>query len=159
MKSKDVVIGMAVIPHGKSNSLWQTEEGLAGSAVWHRAKLANQPYLHVTGWDSTIKVWVLSESQYFGEPSGDYFLAKDFEPYTTPYKMVKFLDTGTEFRQFQVGDLQVYRFIDVFLATGWPIVFANWPINVSRVVTPIYIEGEYIQAYEMEFGNLVEEIK
>ena len=81
MKSKDVVIGMKVVPHSKSNSLYQSVLGLDGSAVWFRAKLANQQYLYITGWDKGNKAFVLSESPYFGEPSGDYFLAKDFEPY------------------------------------------------------------------------------
>ena len=38
MKSKDVVIGMKVVPHSKSDSRYQQVIGLDGSVVWNRAK-------------------------------------------------------------------------------------------------------------------------
>lgn len=153
MKSKDVTIGMAVIPHDKT-------AGYFNFSQWRGAEeLKEVPVLLVESWDKSERSWILTSMPLQDTEVGGMFHAKDFEPYTTPYKMVKFLDTGKEFRQFQVGDLQVYRFMDVFVATRWSISFSNWPINVSRIVTPIYINGEYIQAYEMEFGNLIEEIK
>lgn len=77
MKSRDVVIGMKVVPHSKSDS----RLGLDGSVVWNRAKEMNQPYLYVHGWNSDYKVWFLAEIPYSRLCTGDFFLSKDFEPY------------------------------------------------------------------------------
>lgn len=82
MKSKDVVIGMRVVPHSKSRNIHQRIIGLEGSAVWNRAKENNQPYLYVHGWDKDTQAWLLTDIPYSPEFStGDYFLAKEFEPY------------------------------------------------------------------------------
>jgi hypothetical protein len=78
MLDKDVVIGMKVVPHSKS-FLGPMEE----SNALIRANEINQPYLYVTkkgeGFDEVY--WVLWIDE---KPTGDFFLAKDFEPYVDP---------------------------------------------------------------------------
>ncbi len=82
MKSKDVMIGMKVVPHSKSKNIHQRVDGLDGSVVWNKAKERNQPYLYVHGWEREYKVWLLAEIPYSPETfTGDFFLSKEFEPY------------------------------------------------------------------------------
>jgi hypothetical protein len=74
MNSKDVKIGMKVVPFQKT----AFDQFLCNSVAWGRAKYTNQDFLYVTMFDVEEGFWVLAPSM--GE-SGDYFNAEDFYEY------------------------------------------------------------------------------
>lgn len=77
MKSKDVRIGMKVVPFQKTVRTMQNNfrQILTAQAAIERG----QPYLYVIGWNKYQKCWRLSDNG--RDSSGDFFLSKDFEPY------------------------------------------------------------------------------
>lgn len=78
MKSKDVVIGMKVVPTQKTVGIFQ--ENFRGIYAVERATMAGQPFLYVIKWNNIERCWCLSDQRY--ESSGDHFNARDFYPYT-----------------------------------------------------------------------------
>ena len=80
MKSKDVRIGMKVVP-------FQKTAGVRGFPTWRdvttvkRANDSNQPFLFVVGWNKDSKCWILSNvSTVYSDWA--LFSSKDFYPYT-----------------------------------------------------------------------------
>ena len=73
MKTKDVVIGMKVVPFKKSVGVT-----LDHSSVWEDAKRNGQHYLFVCA-RSTTGYWELSDREY--DYAFDYFKSGDFNPY------------------------------------------------------------------------------
>ncbi len=80
MKSKDVRIGMKVVPTQKT-------KGTAGFPTWRSASAVasairtGQPFMYVVGWEKESKSWMLSagnSSRY----DWSLFSSKDFYPYT-----------------------------------------------------------------------------
>lgn len=78
MKSKDVKIGMKVVPHQKTVKGWG---GLEHSYIWKYASESDEPYLLVTEYNSNEKCFVLGNEEDMINRDGDYFNACDFEPY------------------------------------------------------------------------------
>lgn len=79
-KNQRVKIGMKVVPTQKPAKGW--EESLENSVICIRAKLNNQPYLFVIGYDPEEHAWILNDK--LGSPDdigGDYFRKADFAPY------------------------------------------------------------------------------
>ena len=151
MKSKEVEIGMAVIPHDKTMGYCNFHEWFLATG------LKETPVLQVKSWEKSEKAWFLDDMSSFG--NGGLFSAKDFEPYTTSFTEVRFIKTGISFRQYVLEDINVYRPLDVIDAKGW-----NWWLNErpslhNQIVRYVYVEGSRVQACAINFGNLIEEIK
>lgn len=78
MKSKDVRIGMKVVPFQKTIGMFQGN--FRQILTVQRAIEYGQPYLYVTRWNKYEKCWCLSDDSRVR--SGDFFNSKDFYPYT-----------------------------------------------------------------------------
>ncbi len=72
MRSKDVTIGMKVVPHSKSQGYMTLESILTAMSNFH------SPFLTVKSYEKETKSWVLRAT---GIGVGLIFLAKEFEPY------------------------------------------------------------------------------
>lgn len=151
MKSKEVEIGMAVIPHDKTMGYCNFHEWVFATG------LKTPPVLQVKSWEKSEKCWILDDMSTTG--NGGLFSAKDFEPYTTPFTEVRFVETGKPFRRYSIDGVEVFRLWEVVFATNWWFAMSKWKIKFSSVVRPVYCDGYRLQAYEMDFGNLIEEIK
>jgi hypothetical protein len=92
MKHEDVKIGMKVVPHAKTSSIYG---GLESSANWDNARMILQPFLYVVDFDG--KNWILN---YRGDTkNGDYFNACDFEPYVEKEFNLKRMKANVVIRQ------------------------------------------------------------
>lgn len=152
MKSKEVEIGMAVIPHDKTMGYCNFHEWLFATG------LKTPPVLQVKSWEKGEKAWLLDNMSTLG--NGGLFSAKDFEPYSTPFTEVRFIKTGILFRQYVLEGIEVYRPMDVIDATGWSWWLGERPnFQVDHAVRYVYMEGSRVQACAINFGNLIEEIK
>lgn len=170
MKSKDVVIGMAVIPHDKT-------AGYFNYSGWlNSEELTIPPVLLVEKWDKFDRCWELTSLPLQDSERGGMFHAKDFEPCTTPQRLVR-LGGGTKIMQYIENGKALYRFIDFLGLTNcsWDSIGmssrdrAAYTLTVSLknqilqfetvMDSTIYIRGMSYTACHIDFGNLIEEIE
>jgi hypothetical protein len=95
MKTKDVRIGMKVVPHNKTVKGW---EDFKNCFHWNDVKDTDHPYLFVVGKDRNPACYVLNQDE--GAKGGNFYRASDFNPYEIDRcYSVTFYDTSKqEFR-------------------------------------------------------------
>ena len=96
MKKEDIKIGIKVTPFQKTVIGFEKDIEEYKNTNDLGKFLKENRYLYVIGYDDYKQVWMLGDMTYNNNEDGDYFNAKDFEPYQEKENgfEIKCLDCG-----------------------------------------------------------------